>query len=118
VSSQSQLLFYVADALKQLIFPLTWQNSYIVPGNVDLLGHAEGVMTIIYGCRSKDAGFDYFEEVNKENNANMVICDIDASFCNDVDMPKIPNEIMTCRILALLKNTKTNQYDVAYEEDI
>jgi len=29
ISTQTSLQFYVAEALKQLLFPLTWQYSYI-----------------------------------------------------------------------------------------
>ena len=119
VSTQSQLLFLIADALKQLIFPFTWQNSYIVPGNKDLLAHADGTMTVIYGCRQCDATYDYFETLNKEENTNMVICDIDASMTNEpTDLPQLPNESILRRILALLKNKKSNNYDIAYSEDI
>ena len=31
ISSQVSVQFYVADALKQLLFPLTWQNSHVQP---------------------------------------------------------------------------------------
>jgi len=29
ISSQKSLQFYVAEGLKQLLFPLTWMNSYV-----------------------------------------------------------------------------------------
>ena len=75
-------------------------------------------MLVIYGSRQQDRAFEYFEAINQEDNKDMVICDIDASYCNDTKLPQIPNELMATRILTLLKNTKANQYDLAYESDI
>lgn len=87
--------FYVAEGLKQLLFPMTWQNSYIQPGNESLLGHADGFMAVIYGSNSACQGFDYFDGMSPE----MAVCDIDACFTNNIELPSLPSEQMYIRIL-------------------
>jgi hypothetical protein len=61
VSSQYSLQFYVAEALKQLMFPLTWSNAQIIPGRKDTIGYCDGTMINIYGSHSAFDGFDYFD---------------------------------------------------------
>jgi hypothetical protein len=86
----------VAEALKQLLFPMTWQANYIQPGNEGLLGHADGTMAVIFGCNASMAGFDYFESLQSNE---MAICDIDACFTNNLELPRLPSEHMYIRIL-------------------
>lgn len=75
---------------------MTWQNNYIQPGNEGLLGHADGTMAVIFGCNASMAGFDYFESLQ---SSEMAICDIDACFTNNLDLPRLPSEHMYIRIL-------------------
>ncbi len=112
ISSQLSLQFYIAEALKELLFPLTWQNSYIQPGNPNLIGYADGTLPLIYGACSYDASFETFE---LQCNESVVICDIDASFTNNVELPRLPTEPMIIRLLSLMRNQRVEQYDFAYE---
>jgi hypothetical protein len=75
----------VAEALKQLLFPLSWSNSYIQPGNKNLAGHCDGTMPMIYGSDLLVNGFDFFDNMSPD----MAILDIDACFtnCNRFDFP-------------------------------
>jgi hypothetical protein len=52
-------------------------------------------MIVIYGSQSYVADYDYFENLSP----NIAICDIDASFTNNIELPQIPNEQMYVRIL-------------------
>ncbi|CDW84178.1 UNKNOWN [Stylonychia lemnae] len=113
VSSQYSLSFYVAEALKQLMFPMTWQNTYIQPGNENLAGYCEGIMVCIYGSNSMINSYDYFEALN---HPEIVICDIDAGFTNTISLPCYPDESMYIRTLNTLKNSRINQYDKAYPD--
>ena len=88
ISSQYSLQFYIAEALKQLLYPLTWQNSYIQPGNPDLIGLADGAIRVIYGSHPNDASYEDFEEMAR-SNPDIAICDIDASFTNNIELPTI-----------------------------
>jgi len=63
VSSQHSLQFAVADALKQLLFPMTWQYYSVQPANEALLGHASGILPVIFCVKDTLAGFDYFQEM-------------------------------------------------------
>lgn len=54
ISSQMSLQFYVAEALKQLIFPLVWSHSYIQPANLSLMGYAESPMPVLFCCSPYD----------------------------------------------------------------
>ena len=62
---------------------MTWQNTYIQPGNENLAGHADGTMTVIYGSNSMVNGFDFFEGMSPE----MAVCDIDACYTNNISVP-------------------------------
>jgi hypothetical protein len=88
----------VGDALKQLLFPLTWQNTYIQPGNEKLSGHCDGTMAMIYGSNTMINGFDFFDGISDE----MAVCDIDACYTNNINLPNIPDEQMYIRILNVL----------------
>jgi hypothetical protein len=74
---------------------MTWQNTYIQPGNEKLLGYADGFMTVIYGSKIETAGFDYFDNMSPD----MAVCDIDACLTNNIKLPTIPNESLYIRIL-------------------
>jgi hypothetical protein len=67
---------------------MTWQNTYIQPGNESLSGHADGTMVVIYGSNSIVNGFDFFDGMSPE----MAVCDIDACFTNNIDLPCLPDE--------------------------
>ena len=63
ISSSTSLQFYIAEALKQLLFPLTWQHNYIQPANEDLLDYAESPVPIIFCVSPLVKDFDQFEEL-------------------------------------------------------
>jgi hypothetical protein len=44
----------------------------------------------------------------------MAVCDIDACFTNQIELPSLPSEHMYIRILNTLKNSKISCYDKAY----
>lgn len=75
---------------------MTWQNTYIQPGNETLAGHCDGTMVCLYGSNSMVNGFDFFEALQ---HPEICICDIDAGFTNNIDLPCIPDETMYIRIL-------------------
>lgn len=82
---------------------MTWQNSYIQPGNENLVDKCDGIMVMLYGSNSMVNGFDYFDSMQ---HPDKVICDIDAGYTNNiaqynngVDLPTIPDEAMYIRIL-------------------
>lgn len=49
------------------------------------------------------------------SNPDIAICDIDASFTNNIELPTIFQEPVNCRILSIFKNSRVQQYDLAYE---
>ena len=79
---------------------MTWQNSYIQPGNEALLGHSDSIIPVIFGVNSSLAGFDYFDGMNE----NTAVCDIDACFTNHISLPSLPSEHMYIRILNVKKH--------------
>ena len=84
ISSQYSLQFYVAEALKQLIFPLVWSFSYIQPANPSLLGYAESPTPVIFCCNPIDvADFDYFMDLENDGMNNLAILNIDGSYTNN-----------------------------------
>ena len=87
MSSQYSLQFYVAEGLKQLLFPLTWSQAQVIPGNVHTIGLCDGTIKIIYGSHSAFYGFDYFDGL-----PDQAVVDIDGCFTNELPMPKLPNE--------------------------
>jgi len=96
----------VAEALRQLLFPMTWQNRYIQPGSENLVGYCDGTIILIYGSNSMINSFDYFDGLQ---HPDIVICDIDAGYTNNIaqfnnqiDMPLIPDEAMYIRILNVM----------------
>lgn len=91
---------------------MTWQNSYIQPGNERLLGLTDGIISVIYGSNpTVSAGFDFFDGMG---SADMAICDIDGCFTNNIQLPTLPQEHMYIRALNALKNSKIANYDKAY----
>jgi hypothetical protein len=87
------LQFYVAEALKQLIFPLTWSFSYIQPAGPLLKGYAESPTPIIYCCSPLDADFEYFKTLEEESGlSNFAILDIDSCYTNQKQLPELPEE--------------------------
>jgi hypothetical protein len=96
VSSQQSLQFAVADALKQLLFPMSWQFYCVQPANEALLGHAAGILPVIFCLNDTIAGFDYLQEMYNRDTA---VWDIDACFTNSIDQPKIPEEQVYIRPL-------------------
>jgi hypothetical protein len=102
----------VAEGLKQLLFPMTWQSSQILPGNDRLLGLTDGIIQVLYGSNpTVSAGFDFFMGLG---SADMAVCDIDGCFTNNIDLPTLPQEHMYIRALNALKNSKISLYDKAY----
>lgn len=88
ISSQVSLQFYVAEALKQLIFPLVWSHSYIQPANLSLMGYAESPMPVLFCCSPYDRDFDYFQSLQEDGGIrNLAILDIDGSFTNSLALP-------------------------------
>ena len=76
--------FYVAEALKKLLFPLTWQHSYIQPAGVGLSGYAESPTPVIFCCSPLAMDFDYFINLEAESGlGNLAILDIDGSYTNE-----------------------------------
>jgi hypothetical protein len=58
-------------------------------------------MAVIYGSNSVCQGFDYFDGMSPE----MAVCDIDACFTNNIELPLLPSEHMYIRILnVMLRN--------------
>ena len=105
ISSSTSLQFYIAEALKQLLFPLTWQHNYIQPANEDLLDYAESPVPIIFCVSPLVKDFDQFEELIQSSNfMNMAVCDIDGSFTNDMKFPIIEGEKNYIRTIMNLKN--------------
>ena len=50
---------------------------------------------MIFGTSYSTADFDYFDGMSD----SMAICDIDASYTNNIDLPTLYNEQMYIRIL-------------------
>lgn len=75
---------------------MTWQYYSVQPANEALLGHASGILPVIFCVKDTLAGFDYFQEMD---NKDMAVCDIDACFTNCIELPKVPEEQMYIRTL-------------------
>ena len=116
ISQCNNLQFYVAEALKQLIFPLAWQHSYIQPAGESLRDYAESPSPVIFCCNPLCAGYDHFRELQQNGFNNLAILDIDGSFTNDLHFPKLQMEENHLRSLNFAKNTKVAKYDYAYRE--
>lgn len=86
---------------------MTWQNSYVMPNSERLLDYLDGTMTQIHGSHPTVAGFDYFAGM-ENNDFAFAVCDIDASFTNLIELPKLPNEHMYIRILNVRKISLIN----------
>lgn len=85
--------FYVAEALKQLLFPFTWQHSYIQPAGIALAAYAESPTPVIFCCSPLDMDFDYFMELEREGGmSNLAILDIDGSYTNNQKFQSMNNE--------------------------
>ena len=65
VSSQCSLQFYIAQALLQLLFPLTFQYSYVQPASEARIGMVQSPFPILFTCSHTVRDFDYFEELGK-----------------------------------------------------
>ena len=113
ISSQYSLQFYVAQALLQLVFPLTFQYSYIQPASQSRLGMVGCPFPIIFACSHLVQDFEYFESLGKEHIA---ICDIDGSYTNNLDFPQLEDEKRVLRSLSALKNFKGAKFDSAFHE--
>jgi hypothetical protein len=87
ISQCNNLQFYVAEALKQLIFPLTWQHSYIQPAGKPLRDYVESPSPVIFCCSPLDTDFEYFDKLQKSGFNNLAIIDIDGSYTNDLQFP-------------------------------
>ena len=109
--------FYIAEALKQLLFPLTWQHNYIQPANDDLLDYADSPVPIIFCVSPIVKDFEQFElDIKSANFMNMAVCDIDGSFTNDVKFPVIQYEKEYIRTIMNLKNEQISQFDNAFPD--
>lgn len=104
ISSQTSLQFYVAEALKQLLFPLTWQHSYVQPAGPDLSDLAESPSPLIFCCSDLHMGFDHFERLEEQGFTNLAILDIDGSYTNNKQFKVMPNEGNVMRTLNNFKN--------------
>lgn len=115
ISSQASLQFYIAEALKQLIFPLAWQHVYIQPAGQEMRGLTDAPFPKIICCSPLDFDFNYFTELQEsEPTMNMAILDIDSSFTNQINVPTLENEGDTLRVLNTLKNKRIYQSDYAF----
>ena len=47
---------------------------------------------------------------------NVAICDIDGSFTNNLEFPKLEDELNHLRILNSLKNYKVTKFDSAFTD--
>jgi hypothetical protein len=83
ISTQNSLQFYVAEALKQLLFPLTWQHSYIQPAGFNLAAYAESPTPVIFCCSPLSLDFEYFLALEEGGMGNYAILDIDGSYTNN-----------------------------------
>ncbi len=92
ISQCNNLQFYVAEALKQLIFPLTWQHSYIQPAGKPLRDYVESPSPVIFCCNPLDTDFEYFDKLQKSGFNNLAIIDIDGSYTNDLHFPQLNEE--------------------------
>lgn len=114
ISQQYSNQFYVAQALLQLLFPLTYQSTYIQPGSSSKLNIVDvSPLPAIFCCQQTVADFDTFEQL--ENKA-IAICDIDGSFTNNLDMPSLEDERSMIRTLNMLKNRRGYRSDGAFPE--
>ena len=98
----------MAEALKQLLFPMVWQNFYILPGNENIVDKATGIMICIYGSDPMVHGYDFFDMYDDSSQPPRAICDIDACYTNNLPLPQLPDEQMYIRVLNTLKNTRIN----------
>ncbi len=114
ISTQTSLQFYVAEALKQLLFPLTWQHSYIQPAGIGLSAYAESPTPVIFCCSPLAMDFDYFMKLEEDGMNNLAILDIDGSVTNNQQFPTTESERDIMRTLNNLKNRKIQKYDYAY----
>lgn len=115
ISLQKSLQFYVAEALKQLIFPLTWSFSYIQPAGPSLIGYAESPTPVIFCCSPLDMDYEYFKSLENSGMKNYAILDIDGSFTNSQQFEELQNEGFVMRTLNCLKNRRIQKYDNAYK---
>jgi len=118
ISSQASVQFYVADALKQLLFPLTWQNSHVQPCGKALKEFAfECILPLLFCLDSSQ--FEY-ETVKEEliEKGDCAILDVDGNFMNseDLKLPKLSNEATVLRTLNQIKNKRVSKYDLAYPD--
>lgn len=113
ISSQYSLQFYVAQALLQLVFPLTFQYAYVQPASSARIGMVQSPFPILFTCSPLVQHFENFEELQKDHIA---ICDIDGSFTNNLQFPELEDEKRTLRLLSALKNFKGARYDSAFKE--
>jgi len=94
ISNQYSLQFYVAEALKQLMFPLTWQNSYVQPANQNLIELVESPCPVLFCCSPFDfllgsPPFEYLMELTEQGFNNIAVLDIDGCFTNSIAFPEI-----------------------------
>lgn len=93
----------MAEGLKQLLFPLTWQHQYVQPAGPDLADFVEAPSPVIFCCSPLTNDFSYFES-QQADYPNWAILDIDGSYTNEKAFPKLPNEGDLLRALNNLKN--------------
>ncbi len=68
------------------------------------MDYVDGILPLIYGSNASQQGFEYFDGLKPE----MIVCDIDGSFTNSIDLPKLPNEQMFIRILNVIYECRFN----------
>ena len=58
LSSQNALLFYVAEALRELLFPLRWPHSYVLPVPESLLDVLDSPLLYLCGVNCTVLDFE------------------------------------------------------------
>lgn len=131
ISSQFSLQFNIAEALKQLMFPLVWQYNQVQPANKTTIDLIESPSPLIFCCSDEDAhhmglsAFEYILELQKDGFKNIAVCDIDGKFTNESDsfnsetgikFPDVFQEQFLVRNLNILMNKQMQSFDKAYPD--
>ena len=101
ISSQNSLLFYVAEALRELLFPLRWPHSYVLPVPEQLKEVLGSPLLYLCGLNTSVASLEYI----RDHFPEAIVCDLDSSFVTrDIDpLPELPKEHALMRIIQMNK---------------
>jgi hypothetical protein len=132
ISNQYSIQFNVAEALKQLMFPLVWKYNQVQPANKTTVELIESPSPLIFCCSDQDtqhmglSAFEYILALQNDGFKNIAVCDIDAKLTNESDndnsktgikFPKIMGEdIRLVRNLNILLNKQMQAFDQAYPD--